>query len=307
MILLKDSVFLLLNRSERQLDEVVIALVGKYTALEDAYASVLKALNHAALFCNRKLKIRFVDSTDLEENTKKEDPVKYHEAWQQLCSAHGVIVPGGFGSRGIEGKIAAIEWARKQLKPFLGICLGLQCAAIEFARHVLNYHDATSSEFDTTNHQVIIEMPEHNTGNMGGTMRLGRRTTHFVTDDSIIKKLYGNVDSIDERHRHRYEVNPRYIEEFEKAGMKFVGKSDDNQRMEILELDNHPYFVGVQYHPEYISRPLKPSAPYLGLIWAACGELKNVLMHVTKEQMATTDSTRKSSGTFSHKNLFRHT
>ncbi|CAF0988178.1 unnamed protein product [Adineta steineri] len=95
--------------------------------------------------------------------------------------------------------------------------------------------------------------------------------------------------------------------EFEKAGMKFVGKSDDNQRMEILELDNHPYFVGVQYHPEYISRPLKPSAPYLGLIWAACGELKNVLMHVTKEQMATTDSARKSSGTFSHKNLFRHT
>ncbi|CAF0988160.1 unnamed protein product [Adineta steineri] len=123
----------------------------------------------------------------------------------------------------------------------------------------------------------------------------------------MTKKLYGNVDSIDERHRHRYEVNPRYIEEFEKAGMKFVGKSDDNQRMEILELDNHPYFVGVQYHPEYISRPLKPSAPYLGLIWAACGELKNVLMHVTKEQMATTDSTRKSSGTFSHKNLFRHT
>jgi CTP synthase len=110
-------------------------------------------------------------------------------------------------------------------------------------------------------------MPEHNPVTMGGTMRLGRRTTRFVTDDSIVKKLYGNVESIDERHRHRYEVNPTYIEEYEKAGMKFVGHSDDNKRMEILELENHPYFVAVQYHPEYISRPLKPSAPYLGLIW----------------------------------------
>ncbi|CAF3647882.1 unnamed protein product [Rotaria socialis] len=272
----------LIERSERQLEEVVIALVGKYTALEDAYASVLKALNHAALFCNRKLNIRFVHASDLEANRKKEDPVKYHEAWQQLCSAHGVIVPGGFGSRGVEGKIAAIEWARTQSKPFLGICLGLQCAVIEFARHVLQYKGANSSEFDKVEHQVVIEMPEHNTGTMGGTMRLGRRTTHFVTDDSILKKLYGNVDTIDERHRHRYEVNPKYVEEFEKAGMKFVGHSDDNQRMEILELDNHPYFVAVQYHPEYISRPLKPTAPYLGLIWAACGELKNVLTHVTK-------------------------
>ena len=142
-------------------------------------------------------------------------------------------------------------------------------------------------------------------------------------------KLYGNMSSIDERHRHRYEVNPKYIEECEKAGMKFVGRSDDNERMEILELDNHPYFVGVQYHPEYISRPLKPSAPYLGLIWvnrficsssliiyfflfykkAACGDLKNVLAHVTKETAAATasDGSPKTPGPFSHINLFRHT
>ncbi|CAF0821909.1 unnamed protein product [Rotaria sordida] len=297
----------LIERSERQLDEVVIALVGKYTALEDAYASVLKALYHAALFCNRKLNIRFVHATDLEANTKKEDPVKYHEAWQQLCSAHGVLVPGGFGSRGVEGKIAAIEWARTKSKPFLGICLGLQCAVIEFARHVLQYKRANSSEFDKVEHQVVIEMPEHNPGIMGGTMRLGRRTTYFVTDDSILKKLYGNVDSIDERHRHRYEVNPAYIEQYEKAGMKFVGRSDDNERMEILELENHPYFVAVQYHPEYISRPLKPSAPYLGLIWAACGELKNVLTHVTKQQPTAPDIVSKSPGPFSHVSLFRHT
>ncbi|CAF4050258.1 unnamed protein product [Rotaria sp. Silwood2] len=291
---------------ERQLDEVSIALVGKYTALEDAYASVIKALNHAALFCNRKLKVLFIHATDLEANTQKDDPVKYHEAWQQLCSAHGVLVPGGFGSRGIEGKIAAIEWARTQSKPFLGICLGLQCAVIEFARHVLHYKDANSSEFDKCEHQVVVEMPEHNPGVMGGTMRLGRRTTNFVTDDSVVKKLYGNKDSVDERHRHRYEVNPIYIDAFEKAGMKFVGRSDDNERMEILELENHPYFVGVQYHPEYISRPLKPSAPYLGLIWAACGELKNVLTLVTKQQ-SPTDIATKSSSPFSHVNLFRHT
>ncbi|CAF3635703.1 unnamed protein product [Adineta steineri] len=291
---------------ERQLDEVTIALVGKYTALEDAYASVLKALNHAALFCNRKLKILFIHASDLEANTQKDDPVKYHEAWQQLCSAHGVLVPGGFGARGIEGKIAAIEWARTQSKPFLGICLGLQCAVIEFARHVLHYKDAHSAEFDKCEHQVVIEMPEHNPGNMGGTMRLGRRTTHFVNDESIVKKLYGNKASVDERHRHRYEVNPAYIEECEKAGLKFVGRSDDNERMEILELENHPYFVAVQYHPEYISRPLKPSAPYLGLIWAACGELKNVLSHVAKEQ-SPTDISAKSPSPFSHVNLFRHT
>ncbi|CAF3779268.1 unnamed protein product [Rotaria magnacalcarata] len=299
----------ILNReetTERQLDEVSIALVGKYTALEDAYASVIKALNHAALFCNRKLKVLFVHATDLEANTQKDDPVKYHEAWQQLCSAHGVLVPGGFGSRGIEGKIAAIEWARTQSKPFLGICLGLQCAVIEFARHVLLYKDANSSEFDKCEHQVVVEMPEHNPGVMGGTMRLGRRTTHFVSDDSIVKKLYGNVESVDERHRHRYEVNPLYIDAFEQAGLKFVGRSDDNERMEILELENHPYFVAVQYHPEYISRPLKPSAPYLGLIWAACGELKNVLAHLTK-QSSSIDIATKSPGPFSHVNLFRHT
>ncbi|CAF2980985.1 unnamed protein product [Rotaria socialis] len=296
----------LAERTERQLDEVSIALVGKYTALEDAYASVIKALNHAALFCNRKLKVLFVHATDLEANTQKDDPVKYHEAWQQLCSAHGVLVPGGFGSRGIEGKIAAIEWARTQSKPFLGICLGLQCAVIEFARHVLLYKDANSSEFDKCEHQVVVEMPEHNPGVMGGTMRLGRRTTHFVSDDSIVKKLYGNVESIDERHRHRYEVNPSYIDAFEQGGMKFVGRSDDNERMEILELENHPYFVAVQYHPEYISRPLKPSAPYLGLIWAACGELKNVLAHLTK-QSSPIDIATKSPGPFSHVNLFRHT
>ena len=169
-------------------------------------------------------------------------------------------------------------------------------------------------------------------------MRLGRRTTHFVVEDSIVKKLYGNVDSVDERHRHRYEVNPAFIEELEKAGMKFVGRSDDNERMEIVELESnnlslmisshslvdHPYFVAVQYHPEYISRPLRPSAPYLGLIWvshfrriyllmfiyhflqAACGELKNVLAHCTKQPSTPDVTTKASPGPFSHVNLFRH-
>ncbi|CAF1361084.1 unnamed protein product, partial [Didymodactylos carnosus] len=205
----------------------------------------------------------FVHASDLEANTQKEDPVKYHEAWQLLCSAHGILIPGGFGSRGIEGKISAIEWARTQLKPFLGICLGLQCAVIEFARHALNYKGANSAEFGKSDYSVIVEMPEHNP-----------------------EKLYGNVKSVDERHRHRYEVNPEFVAELEQHGMKFVGRSEDNERMEIMELENHPYFVGVQYHPEYISRPLKPSAPYLGLIWAACDELKNVLENLSKHEQS---------------------
>ncbi|CAF0760962.1 unnamed protein product [Didymodactylos carnosus] len=256
------------NMSERLVNEVVIAVVGKYIGLEDSYASVVKALNHAALYCNRKLILRFVHASDLEANTQKEDPVKYHEAWQLLCGAQGILVPGGFGSRGIEGKISAIEWARTQPKPFLGICLGLQCAVIEFARHVLNHKGANSAEFGKSEHPVIIEMPEHNPGAMGATMRLGRRTTVFATENS---------------------VNPEFVTELEQQGMKFVGRSEDNERMEIMELENHPYFVGVQFHPEYISRPMKPSPPYLGLIWAACHELKNVLSKLPKQQQSQSD------------------
>jgi CTP synthase len=163
------------------------------------------------------------------------------------------------------------------MKPFLGICLGFQTAVIEFARNVLNLKDANSAECsDTVEHAVIIDMPEHNTGDMGGTMRLGKRTTVFKPNiQSKIKRLYGNVEQIEERHRHRYEVNPKYIEEIEKQGLKFVGVDIDAERMEILELPSHPYYVAVQFHPEYLSRPMDPSPPFMGLILAAKDRLNS--------------------------------
>ena len=191
----------------------------------------------------------------------------------------GVIVPGGFGQRGIEGKIRACQWSRENKKPFLGICLGLQAAVIEYGRNVLGLKDANSTEVDPkTANPLVIDMPEHHPGQMGGTMRLGRRTTIFK-DTSIIRKLYGNVDSVDERHRHRYEVNPKYVPELEKNGLKFVGHDSEKERMEILELEGHPYYVATQYHPEYLSRPLKPSPPFMGLILASVGKLQNYLNH----------------------------
>lgn len=265
----------LAERDERLLDEVKIALVGKYTKLEDAYISVLKALKHASLHCNRRLQVVWVESENLEKEVQERDPVKYHEAWQRLCGCDGILVPGGFGKRGTEGKIAAAEWARKMKKPYLGVCYGLQLAVIEFARNVLGLKDANSTENEPdTKNPVVIEMPEHNPGQLGGTMRLGRRRTVFSkVHESITRKLYKNAEFVEERHRHRYEVNPEYVSQFEEKGMKFVGRDVEGERMEIMEIKDHPYFVGVQYHPEYISRPIRPSPPYLGLILAAIGKL----------------------------------
>ncbi|XP_059805200.1 CTP synthase 1-like isoform X2 [Hypanus sabinus] len=266
------------DRYDRTLEICSIALVGKYTKLSDSYASVIKALEHSALAINQKLEVKYIDSADLEPARQEEDPVKYHEAWQNLCSANGVLVPGGFGVRGTEGKILAIAWARKQKKPFLGVCLGMQLAVVEFARNELNWSDANSTEFDpNTSYPVVIDMPEHNPGDMGGTMRLGKRTTMFKDKNSILRKLYKDLDSIEERHRHRYEVNPEMKKSFEERGFRFVGEDVEGERMEVIELEDHPYFVGVQYHPEFTSRPMKPSPPYFGLALAAAGKLQSYL------------------------------
>lgn len=155
--------------------------------------------------------------------------------------------------------------------------MGLQAAVIEFARNVLKLEDVNSTEVDpTTKNPIVIDMPEHHTGQMGGTMRLGRRTTIFK-GESVIRKLYGSVDSVGERHRHRYEVNPDFVAQLEAQGLKFVGHDKDKKRMEILELENHPYYVATQYHPEYLSRPLKPSPPFMGLILASVGKLQSYL------------------------------
>lgn len=270
----------LADRSEQPCEEVKIAIVGKYTKMEDAYMSVIKALSHACHACMKKLVILWVEAANLEDNSlTKENPVEYHEAWQSLCLCDGILVPGGFGSRGSEGKILAAKWARENKKPYLGICLGLQIAVIEFARNVLQWDNANSTELDPeTPHPVVIDMPEHNPGQMGGTMRLGKRRTIFnkhVT--SISKQLYGNVDFVEERHRHRYEVNPSLTHYFEEKGLNFVGQDVDGERMEIVELIEHPYYVAVQFHPEFLSRPLTPSPVYLGLILSSCQKLQKYL------------------------------
>ncbi len=258
--------------SLEEADEVHIAVAGKYTDLSDAYLSVIKALQHSSFEVSRKLVIDWIESSDLDDEAAEAKPDAHAGAWRELRAADGVLVPGGFGIRGIEGKIKAAEYARENGVPYLGVCLGLQVATIEFCRNVLGLEGANSTEFeeDTPNPAVVF-MPEISKTHMGGTMRLGTKPTPFLVDDCKIRRLYGGADHVDERHRHRYEVNPDLIEQIESAGLKYVGKDETGERCEIMELGGHPYFVGTQYHPEFKSRPGKPSPPYLGLLKASVG------------------------------------
>ena len=250
-------------------DEVRIAMVGKYTGLSDSYLSVIKALQHSAFAVNRKLIIDWIESTNL-------DPIErtpmYDDAWAILKAADGILVPGGFGNRGVEGKIAAANYARVNNVPYLGVCLGLQIATIEFCRNVLGLDGANSAEFDESAPvQAVVFMPEISKTHMGGSMRLGTKPTPFLVDDCKVRRLYGGAGHVDERHRHRYEVNPELIEMIEAAGLIYVGKDETGERCEIMELEGHPYYVGTQYHPEFKSRPNRPSPPFLGLLKASCG------------------------------------
>ena len=256
------------------LDEVVkIAMVGKYTGLSDSYLSVIKALQHSSFEVNRKLQINWIEAENLDDKVKRDDVEKYNEAWKLLKESDGILVPGGFGIRGIEGKIKAAEYARLNKIPYLGVCLGLQIATIEFCRNVLGMEKANSTEFDeNTPHPAVVFMPEISKTHMGGTMRLGTKPTPFLVDDCKMKRLYGNRPHVDERHRHRYEVNPELITKIEEAGLIYVGKDETGQRCEIMELENHPFYVGTQYHPEFKSRPGRPSPPFLGLLKASIGE-----------------------------------
>ncbi|DAC55177.1 MAG TPA: CTP synthase (glutamine hydrolyzing) [Candidatus Poseidoniales archaeon] len=253
-------------------EEVHIAMVGKYTDLSDAYLSVIKSLQHAAMAVDRKLVIDWIEASHLEDGWAANE---HQAAWGLLKNAHGVLVPGGFGDRGIEGKVLAAQHARTKGVPYLGICLGLQIATIEFCRNVLGMEGANSTEFeDNPDHAAVVFMPEISKTHLGGTMRLGSRPTLWQHQGSAIRGLYGPGEAVNERHRHRYEVNPDLIERIEAEGLVFVGKDESGQRCEIFELNDHPYYVGVQFHPEFKSRPGRPSPPFLGLLKAATGQLK---------------------------------
>ncbi|KAH9768115.1 CTP synthase [Citrus sinensis] len=328
-------------------NSVRIAMVGKYVGLADSYLSVVKALLHACIACSLKPSIDWIAASDLEDESAKLTPKDHAAAWETLRNAECVLVPGGFGDRGVGGMILAAKYARENNIPYLGICLGMQISVIEFARSVLGLKRANSNEFDSeTPNPVVIFMPEGSRTHMGSTMRLGSRRTLFQTPDCVTSKLYGdyfyipvdqsggsyghkviippfgaafcpatcrqlvdlryrNAEYVDERHRHRYEVNPEAIGVLEEAGLKFVGKDETGKRMEILELyslsvvchvtkldlkffcflrypqilelPSHPFYVGVQFHPEFKSRPGRPSALFLGLILAATKQLEAYL------------------------------
>ncbi|RFU29216.1 hypothetical protein B7463_g7116, partial [Scytalidium lignicola] len=275
---------------KQHLEPVSIALVGKYVEFHDAYTSVAKSLEHSAMRCNKALHIQWIDSEHLEDAMQESEPTKYHKAWHEVCTASGILIPGGFGQRGTEGMIKAASWARTKRIPMLGICLGMQVAVIEAARNLCGYKNATSEEFEgNAEHQVVIFMPEGSRTEKGGTMRLGSRPTHFQPDSewSKLRALYGEADVVEERHRHRYEVNPDYVDRLEQAGLNFIGKDDTGNRMEIVELKDHPWFVGVQFHPEYQSKVLDPSRPYLGFVAASAGCLEQITNELQHQQKLT--------------------
>ena len=256
----------MLRKAKESTEVVRIAIVGKYIELHDAYLSVIEALKHAGWAQHSQVAIDWVDAEELNENT----------ASSLLCNVSGILVPGGFGSRGISGKVEAARYARENGIPYFGICLGMQTAVIEFGRDVLGYEDADSSEFSPdTKHAVISLMPDQ-MGNipLGGTMRLGAYPCKVVKG-SLLEKAYG-TDLIHERHRHRYEFTNEYRDEFEKNGMKIAGTSPDGHLVEAVEIPDHPFFLGVQFHPEFKSRPNRPHPCFMAFIEAALKKHHNL-------------------------------
>ncbi len=236
-----------------------IAIVGKYVELHDAYMSVKEALLHAAVAHNRKIEVVWVHSGDLEKGKQ----------WELLDDVHGIVVPGGFGYRGVEGKIQAAHFARTRGVPYLGLCLGMQVMSIEFARNVLGLEDANSTEYDKTcAHPVIDLMPDqHHVANLGGTMRLGAYPCVLSAGSKAASAYQTNL--VHERHRHRFEFNNRYREMFERRGAWFSGLSPDGRLVEIMELRDHPFMLGSQFHPEFQSRPNHPHPLFMAFVEAA--------------------------------------
>ena len=257
-------------------ETVQVALVGKY-GLEDAYMSIHEALKHAGIEREVDVDVLWVDADKMHD-----------EHTERLEAADGIIVPGGFGSRGTDGKIDAVQYARKHDIPFLGLCLGFQMAVIEQARNVLELENAHSAEIDEeTPHPVIDILPEQKQiDDMGGTMRLGAHETR-IEAGSLAADIY-NAESCTERHRHRYEVNPEYIERLESENLRFSGRA--GRRMEILELDDHPFFLGTQFHPEFRSRPDRASPPFVGFLDAVIERSQSTAGDVERENNTDTET-----------------
>ena len=255
----------LVKKATQPKKECTIALVGKYIAIRDAYKSVHEALHHAGMAHNCKVNVKCVEAEELEENPRL------------LKGVNGILVPGGFGSRGVNGKIVAIKYAREHKVPFLGICLGMQCTAIEYARNVVGWKDANSTEFDEKTAHPVIDLMADQKGvtQKGGTMRLGAYPC-VIEPGTLAAKLYKST-KISERHRHRYELS--YDSEgrraLEKAGLKVSGTSPDGRLVEIVELPGHPYFIAGQFHPEFKSRPTEPHPLFEGLVRSALKTVKS--------------------------------
>lgn len=259
------------QRSERP--KVKIALVGKYVELKDAYMSVREALRHASIALGVEAEIVWIHSVDLERG----------KGLQALASAHGILVPGGFGSRGIEGKIQAARYARENKIPYLGLCLGMQVMVIEFGRYVFGSEDANSTEFNrNTPHPVIDLLPEQRgIGEMGGTMRLGLYPCQLV-DGTIARMAYDSME-VQERHRHRFEFNNTYRELFTEKGMRFSGQSPDGRLVEIAELADHPFMLGSQFHPEFLSRPNRPHPLFRAFLGAVKSKVEQTESKTAQE------------------------
>lgn len=275
-------------------EKVEIAIVGKYVEMQDSYLSLSKALKHSSIHLKVDIVMKWVEASDLEDGTKATNPQQYESAWEILRTAKGILVPGGFGIRGVEGKIIAAKYARENKVPYLGVCLGMQIMVIEYARHVLGLAKANSAEFEEQSPDpVVIFMPEINQNEMGGTMRLGARSTVIKkvlsTDSkklSLAAEIYafddieneGENTEIMERHRHRYEINPSYVERLENAGLRFTGTGENGVRMVIAELaaEDHPFYFGTQFHPEFKSRPNRPSPPFFAFAAVAAGRRESL-------------------------------
>jgi CTP synthase len=270
----------LVHRVYNPKDEVSIAIVGKYVEYEDSYKSLKEALVHGALAHNLKLNVHWIEAEGLET---KDPNDRSYEA--QLEGYDGVLVPGGFGKRGIAGMLNGIRYARERKVPYFGICLGMQTACIEFARNVVGLDEANSSEFDpATPHRVIYKLRElRGVEELGGTMRLGAWTCK-LEPNSFAHKAYGELE-ISERHRHRYEFNREYEEQLTAAGLKITGSTEDGTYVEIVELHDHPYFLGCQFHPEFKSKPLEPHPLFTAFIKASYENRKQRMSTRQKEEV----------------------